>query len=63
MASPSKPLRLRREEEADVEEVDVSYRVRATGQSKVTGSLKTSLRAGMIMIVLLIGLRFRKLPN
>lgn len=46
-----------------VEEVDVSYRVRATGQSKVAGSLKTSLRAGMIMIALLIGLRFRKMPN
>ncbi len=46
-----------------VAEVDVSYRVRVTGQSKVTGSIITSLRAGMIMMILLIGLRFRKMPN
>lgn len=45
-----------------VEEVDVAYRVRAWGESKVAGSLSTAVQAGMTMIALVIALRFRKRP-
>ena len=46
-----------------VKEIDVSYRVRLGGQSKVTGSFTTSLSAGLSMITLVIGLRFRKVTK
>jgi glycosyltransferase involved in cell wall biosynthesis len=43
-----------------IEKVDVAYRLRAAGESKVTGSLSTALRAGVTMIALVLALRFRK---
>jgi len=44
-----------------VAEVNVGYRRRSEGKSKVTGSLRTSLQAGWAMLSLLIVLRFRRL--
>jgi glycosyltransferase involved in cell wall biosynthesis len=43
-----------------IEEVDVAYRLRASGESKVAGSLSTALRAGATMVGLVLALRFRK---
>jgi glycosyltransferase involved in cell wall biosynthesis len=43
-----------------VEEVGVTYRRRLGGESKVAGSLRTSIRAGWSMLSLLVVLRFRK---
>ena len=43
-----------------VEEVNVTYRRRVEGKSKVTGSLRNSLLAGWAMLSLLVVLRFRK---
>jgi glycosyltransferase involved in cell wall biosynthesis len=43
-----------------VEEVNVAYRRRFEGKSKVTGSLRSSLQAGWAMLSLLVVLRFRK---
>jgi len=44
-----------------VAEVNVGYRCRFEGKSKVTGSLRTSLQAGWAMVSLLVLLRFRRL--
>jgi glycosyltransferase involved in cell wall biosynthesis len=44
-----------------VEEVNVSYQCRLSGESKVTGSLSASLRAGVKMMVVPIRLRFRRM--
>jgi hypothetical protein len=44
-------------EGARVREVDVHYRVRRGGQSKVAGSLTASLRAGSRMLTLPLRLR------
>jgi glycosyltransferase involved in cell wall biosynthesis len=41
-----------------VKEVDVAYRRRIEGKSKVTGTLRTSLQAGWTMLSLLVVLRF-----
>lgn len=57
---PVETIALAARRKGHIEEIDVSYRVRLGGESKVTGSFITSLRAGVSMIVLLIGLRFRK---
>jgi glycosyltransferase involved in cell wall biosynthesis len=57
---PVETIALAARRRGHIEEIDVSYRVRLGGESKVTGSLMTSLRAGVSMIALLIGLRFRK---
>jgi glycosyltransferase involved in cell wall biosynthesis len=46
-----------------VKEVEVAYRSRATGRSKVAGSLSASILAGVTMITLLITLRFRRQPR
>jgi len=46
--------------DGNVEQVDVTYRCRSAGESKVTGSLLASLRAGAAMIALPIKLRFRR---
>jgi glycosyltransferase involved in cell wall biosynthesis len=43
-----------------VEEVDITYRRRAGGRSKVAGSLTASLRAGGIMITVLISFWYRR---
>jgi len=43
-----------------IKEVEVAYRRRLVGKSKVTGSLLNSLRAGWTMIALAVALRFRK---
>jgi glycosyltransferase involved in cell wall biosynthesis len=45
-----------------VKEVEVTYRSRTTGRSKVAGSLSASMLAGVTMITLLITLRFRRQP-
>jgi glycosyltransferase involved in cell wall biosynthesis len=42
-----------------LEEVDVAYRRRAGGRSKVSGSITASLRAGAIMVTVLISLWYR----
>ena len=44
-----------------VAEVDVDYRARLGGRSKVTGSLLASVRAGSTMVALVISIRFRRL--
>jgi len=44
-----------------IKEVGVAYRRRSEGKSKVTGSLRSSLRAGWTMIGLAVELRFRKM--
>ncbi len=46
-----------------VEEVDATYRRRAGGRSKVTGSLTASLHAGVTMITVLISLRYGRKKN
>jgi glycosyltransferase involved in cell wall biosynthesis len=43
-----------------IEEVGVAYRRRFDGRSKVTGSIRSSLRAGWSMLSLLVVLRFRR---
>ena len=43
-----------------VKEVDVTYRRRAGGRSKVAGSLTASLRAGGIMITVLFSLWYKR---
>jgi len=43
-----------------IEEVQVAYRVRASGRSKVTGSISSSLKAGAIMMSVLLSVRFRR---
>jgi len=43
-----------------VAEVDVTYRRRIGGQSKVAGSLTASLRAAVSMMTVLISLRYRR---
>jgi glycosyltransferase involved in cell wall biosynthesis len=45
-----------------VKEVEVKYRSRTTGRSKVAGSLSASMLAGVTMITLIITLRFRRQP-
>jgi len=44
-----------------VEEVNVAYRRRLAGKSKVTGTPRTSLQAGWAMLSLLVLLRFRRI--
>lgn len=44
-----------------IKEVEVAYRRRLNGRSKVTGSLHTSLKAGWTMVTLAVTLRFRKI--
>ena len=58
---PIETIALTAKRGGNVEEVDVSYRCRFSGESKVTGSLSASLRAGVTMIALPIKLRFRRL--
>ncbi len=44
-----------------IKEVSVTYRRRLSGESKVAGSLQSSLRAGWTMIALAVVLRFRRM--
>jgi len=44
-----------------IAEVDVDYRARLGGKSKVAGSIMASVRAGSTMVALLISIRFRRL--
>jgi glycosyltransferase involved in cell wall biosynthesis len=44
-----------------IAEVDVDYRARLGGKSKVAGSIMASIRAGSTMVALLISIRFRRL--
>ena len=46
-----------------IAEVDVTYRRRLGGRSKVAGSLTASLRAGMSMFTVLISLRYGRRHN
>ncbi len=44
-----------------IREVNVTYRRRLEGRSKVTGSLRSSLKAGWTMLALAVALRFRRI--
>ena len=57
---PIETIALTARKGGNVEEVDVSYRCRFSGESKVTGSLSASLQAGVAMLTLPIKLRFRR---
>ena len=58
---PIETIALTAKNGGNVEEVNVSYRCRLAGESKVTGSLSASLRAGLKMMIVPIRLRFRRL--
>jgi dTDP-L-rhamnose 4-epimerase len=58
---PIETIALTAKNGGNVEEVNVSYRCRLSGESKVTGSLSASLRAGVKMMIVPIQLRFRRL--
>jgi hypothetical protein len=60
---PIETIALTAKRSGNVKEVDVSYRCRFSGESKVTGSLSASLRAGVAMLTLPIKLRFRRLAK
>ncbi|MGA3296705.1 MAG: glycosyltransferase family 2 protein, partial [Candidatus Bathyarchaeia archaeon] len=55
---PIETIALTAKNGGNVEEVNVSYRCRLSGESKVTGSLSASLRAGVKMMIVTIQLRF-----
>jgi glycosyltransferase involved in cell wall biosynthesis len=58
---PIETLALAARKGGTVTEVDVAYHRRVAGESKVAGSLSSSLRAGLIMIMLTVMLRLRRL--
>jgi len=58
---PIESIALTAKNGGNVDEVNVSYRCRFAGESKVTGSLSAALRAGLKMMIVPIRLRFRSL--
>jgi len=58
---PIETLALTAKNGGKVVEVNVSYRCRFSGESKVTGSLSATLRAALKMMIVPIRLRFRRL--